>query len=405
MATEENKPQTKNNFSLDWLIGGVLTKLGDTFDRFTGRSWNPSSSLATSKLVEKLKFLLDSESQDLGRKGTFVPHIIKLKIQWDKFSTEAEEDLDKLRYELHAAAIDHINDRLYHTYAPLDIEIKTDYFTDGVKMLSSFGKFAENENDEVSINVTVPNMRVEDLLPDKKITINLGEKVENNVVDDDVFIARWFAKNKNQETNLNFTKNTRISVGRSKGNELSIDDSNVSSIHAALVLTGEKQLMVADTGSTNGTFIDGRRIAYGKAVMFEDDARLKFGTVEVTFERLATSVVEEEIEDIEASENNQIRQETQSVLETQAAIEIQDNELAQESLQPTEASINQNETELPKPDLTLNFTKRQVIKPITKETNLKSLEFEDDSGSKTEEKTETIDSSDVNLDKTQDWEI
>ncbi len=105
----------KKSFSLDWLVGGVLTKLGDTFDRFTGRGWNPSSSLATSELVEKLKFLLDSEVRDSDGKGKYVPHIIKLKMQWNKFSTEAEPQLKKLENELHAAAIDHINDRLYHT--------------------------------------------------------------------------------------------------------------------------------------------------------------------------------------------------------------------------------------------------------------------------------------------------
>ena len=39
--------------------------------------------------------------------------------------------------------------------------------------------------------------------------------------------------------------------------------------------------MVADTGSTNGTFINGERIAYGKAFVVKDGDKLKFGTVEV----------------------------------------------------------------------------------------------------------------------------
>ncbi|NNF00444.1 MAG: hypothetical protein HKN25_15605, partial [Pyrinomonadaceae bacterium] len=131
---EERKPQVKKSFSLDWLVQGVLTKVGDTFDRLTGRGWNPSSSLATSKLTEKIKFLLDQEAKDFGKDGKFVPHIIKLKIQWDKFSTDSEDDIELLEHELHSAAIDHINDRLYHTYAPIQIRIKTDYFTEGVQL-------------------------------------------------------------------------------------------------------------------------------------------------------------------------------------------------------------------------------------------------------------------------------
>ena len=56
--SEENN-SSKNKISIEWLMRGVLTKLGDTLDRLTGRRWTPSSSLATSELSEKLKKLLD----------------------------------------------------------------------------------------------------------------------------------------------------------------------------------------------------------------------------------------------------------------------------------------------------------------------------------------------------------
>ena len=42
--------------------------------------------------------------------------------------------------------------------------------------------------------------------------------------------------------------------------------------------------MVADTGSTNGTFISGKRIAYGKAFPVADGDKVKFGTVEVSID-------------------------------------------------------------------------------------------------------------------------
>ena len=51
----EQNNSAKKKLSLDWLMRGVLTKVGDTLDRLTGRRWNPSSSLATSELIEKLK--------------------------------------------------------------------------------------------------------------------------------------------------------------------------------------------------------------------------------------------------------------------------------------------------------------------------------------------------------------
>lgn len=386
----ENKAEANKNFSLDWLVGGVLTKLGDTFDRFTGRGWNPSSSLATSKLTEKLKFLLDSEVKDLGKDGKFVPHLIKLKIQWDKFSTDAEEDLDGLKYELQAAAIDHINDKLYHTYAPLDIEIKTDYFTDGVRMLASFGKFSENGEDvEAAVNVTVPNLKMDGLLTDNKITVNLSE--EKIQFEDDIFTARFETKGRSKETKLDFTANKRISVGRSAENALTIDDQSVSKIHAALVLGKEKQLMVADTGSTNGTFINGQRIAYGKASAFDDDAKIRFGTVEVAFERISGTPLEDEI----SAEAEEFVPETEANLPPTVA---SNNEMQVISeIKPTEANISVEKAEL-------HNIKSENMNMLPTEADIKISENAENTENfetiANEEKSELI-----NIDKTQDREI
>ena len=66
-------------------------------------------------------------------------------------------------------------------------------------------------------------------------------------------------------------------------NELALNDSSVSKIHAALTLNQQGTLLVADTGSTNGTFINGRRIAYGEARQIEDRDVVGFGDVEVRF--------------------------------------------------------------------------------------------------------------------------
>jgi pSer/pThr/pTyr-binding forkhead associated (FHA) protein len=77
----------------------------------------------------------------------------------------------------------------------------------------------------------------------------------------------------------------RISVGRGSDNDLYLNDKSVSKIHAALVMSREGTLMVADTGSTNGTYINGRRIAYGEARQIEDGDVVGFGNIEVRFRR------------------------------------------------------------------------------------------------------------------------
>jgi len=255
---------------------GVLTKLGDTFDRLTGRGWQPSSSLATSELIERLKKLLDSEVKIVLGEGKYVPHNIKLKMQWDKFSTDSGNAIASLENELLTAAVDHINDNLYHTYAPLKFEVKPDYFTEGVRLLASFETFAE-EPHEAELNVTIPAINVAGLLP-------AVPEAAPPVPNEQTFIAAFNTPGGPRNVKLVFGPNQRKSVGRTDENDLALDDQSVSKVHASLVVTHEGRLMVADTGSTNGTFVNSERISYGKAYPVTEADVVKFGEVDVRFE-------------------------------------------------------------------------------------------------------------------------
>src|SRR4029078_3526213 len=96
----DNVQSQKKNFTPDWFVQEALTKIGDMFDRLLGRGWKPSSSLATSELIERLKYLLDAEAREDSGHRRYVPHNIKLKMQWDKFATDSDESLKKLEAEL-----------------------------------------------------------------------------------------------------------------------------------------------------------------------------------------------------------------------------------------------------------------------------------------------------------------
>ena len=265
---------SKKGFSADWFLQGALTRIGDTFDKLTGRRWVPSSSLATSELIERMKKLLDSEAVNIPGKGVVVPHNIKLKMQWDKFSTDSDTSITKLENELLTAAADHINDSLYYTYAPLKLEVKPDYFTEGVTLFVSFDKFSGDEH-EAALNVTIPAINA------ISAPVNSNQVVATG---GEVFIARFELKGSRKDRRLEFSSNGRLSVGRAGSSDLMIDDTSVSKIHASLVIDAEHRLSVADTGSTNGTFINDERIAYGTAPKLAEGDRVKFGMVEVIFE-------------------------------------------------------------------------------------------------------------------------
>jgi pSer/pThr/pTyr-binding forkhead associated (FHA) protein len=95
-------------------------------------------------------------------------------------------------------------------------------------------------------------------------------------------VARVTQQSGTREVSLVFRPGgKRLNVGRASDNELTLNDASVSKIHAALLMTAEGTLLVADTGSTNGTYLNGRRIAYGESRVIEDGDVIGFGDVEV----------------------------------------------------------------------------------------------------------------------------
>jgi len=73
----------------------------------------------------------------------------------------------------------------------------------------------------------------------------------------------------------------RLSVGRTRDNDIAIDHTSVSKMHASLLLNSEGKLVIADTGSTNGTYLNDERIAYGKAIEIFEGDKVKFGAIDV----------------------------------------------------------------------------------------------------------------------------
>lgn len=346
----ENKTN-KDQGKADWFVFGIFAKIGDIFDKLTGRGWQSASSLTTSELSERLKSLLDSEVKDLGKQGKFVPHNIKLKMQWNKFSTDSEDALRKLEYEMLAAAIDHINDKLYHTYKPLKIEVKPDYFTEGIKFLASFGEFGEDDS-EAEVNITAPQLKTKDLIPEAVVTEEVSE----------TYIADYTIGDKRKTFELKFTTNKRrVSIGRTKENDLSIEDASISKIHAALVLNPQNMLLVADTGSTNGTFINGNRIAYGRAFPLGESDKIKFGTVEVFLRRVPkpTDFATKESYEVQSAPTEAFQLSPQPTVA--AALPMPNQNV--ENLVAVAPAIPQNkeliEAEIPKTEPAINFDKEE----------------------------------------------
>jgi len=250
------------------ILRRVLEGMGDVVDRRFGRTVEPRSGLTTSKLIDRMKKLIDERVRDEGRRGRIAPHHLILKVEWGTHSEAPPEILHDLKNEVLAAAIDHINDHRYRTLGAVTVEAEVDIFTTGISVDPTFGEFEED-------------LRRQD---EERRAKKGGMPIPSGapVMPDIQVIARITQQNGTREIPLIFKPGgKRLNVGRASDNELTLNDGSVSKIHAALLMTAEGTLLVADTGSTNGTYVNGRRIAYGESRLIEDGDVVGFGDVEV----------------------------------------------------------------------------------------------------------------------------
>lgn len=272
--TEELKPPKKKREEAlpERLLRRVFESMGDVVDRRFGRTVEPKSGLTTSTLIERMKKLIDERVRDEGRKGRIAPHYFKLKVEWGTHSEAPPEIIKDLEHEVLAAAIDHINDHRYRTLAPAKVDIEVDIFTTGISVDPTFGEFEEE------LRAEDEEKRAKKLEAPKRSPFEKVHEVP--------MIARITMRNQISEVPLSLTPGgKRLSVGRVSDNELPLNDTSVSKIHAALTLDPQGTLLIADTGSTNGTYINGRRIAYGEARQIEEGDVVGFGDVEVRFRK------------------------------------------------------------------------------------------------------------------------
>jgi hypothetical protein len=276
MDKPENKPQgaKRDEALVERLLRRVFDRVGAAVDRKLGREGDVQASFTTSRLIERMTRLIDERVRQDPRRGRIAPHLMRLKVEWGTHSEAPAEAIKELENEVLAAAIDHINDARLRTLAPVRVETVVDIFTSGITVDPDFGEFEEELKREDEERRRAAESKVD--VPTADIAAPKDVRV----------VARATVAGETVEVPLAVRPGgRRLNVGRATDSDLYLNHPSVSKIHASLLMNREGTLLVSDTGSTNGTFINGRRIAYGEARHLEDGDVVGFGDAEVRFRK------------------------------------------------------------------------------------------------------------------------
>jgi hypothetical protein len=130
-------------------------------------------------------------------------------------------------------------------------------------------------------------------------------KKKNGVIDESALsrlISRKMGNHKHQETPQGNVSNTSTqlrpiagnlpvfditqiesTLGRSRSASFHLDDAQVSGKHLTLVLNEQGSVIVKDLGSTNGTYIEGRKLKSNQAYILNRGERLVIGSEDVIY--------------------------------------------------------------------------------------------------------------------------
>jgi hypothetical protein len=273
-SEKKDGPKKRDEAMVERLLRRVFDRVGAVVDQKLGRAGDPQANFTTTRLIERMqRLIMERSREDPKRGGRIAPHSMKLKVEWGTHSEAPTDSIKELEHEVLAAAIDFINDSRLRTLAPVEVETVVDIFTSGIAVDPTYGEFEEE-------------LKREDEERRRKEAGELPIPQAQLKPQDKQVAARVTIAGETEEVAIAFRPGgRRVNVGRASDSDLSLPHPSVSKIHAALQMNREGTLLVTDTGSTNGTFINGRRLAYGEARTVEDGDVVAFGDVEVRFRR------------------------------------------------------------------------------------------------------------------------
>jgi len=190
------------------------------------------------------------------------PNLIELRYDYETYTRMGASRREFLQREMDASVYEYIYNRRYATLGEVQVRIAYDAFTRGLEIKTGFGK-------------PIPAV-VSQNAPDGEATAT--DRAKGGTIE---VVLQIEAASRNPRTRVTSGAEP-AGIGRNSANALIIDDSTVSNFHAALTLSANGNLALADRASSNGTYVNDVALETGGRCVVRDGDRLKFGDVEAT---------------------------------------------------------------------------------------------------------------------------
>ena len=231
---------------VEFFLRRLFERIGGAFDFALRRPMNAQPRTDLTALVPPIERAIEERlRQDGGQ--VIAPNLIELRYDFETYSSLTPTRIKFLERELAATVFEYINNRRYRIQGAVKAKITFDVFT---PRLTVKANFADEQAEEAQPAPHSCRLKLKGSSLELKSQLSSG--------------------------------GDRANVGRSRDNQMVIDDVTVSNFHAAFTVGSNGVLWLTDLGSSNGTYVNGVRLNSGEKASVRSGDRLRIGDVELT---------------------------------------------------------------------------------------------------------------------------
>ena len=217
----------------------VLERLGSKLDaKLTTDDQRALSLRKIGDLTAKIERLIESslEEDDRGVRRV-APNRFSVLFTYEETSTVSTEYIQAMGSELTPLVAEYINNRRYATRGPVVVEMGRDLFTKETVVKGDFESGATKPGKESEGQASGADSSVISLSSADGRSYRIEVKREG----------------------------APAYIGRAAGNAIRIDDPSISRLHCSISLRAGGNVIIADVGSANGTYVNDRLLGADEA--------------------------------------------------------------------------------------------------------------------------------------------
>ena len=240
----------------------ILERLGSNVDsKLASKDQSSLNPHHIGELASRIERVIEAELKaDEQGVRRIAPNRFKVLFTYEETSKLTPQYIEAVGKELTGTVFEYINNRRYTTRGPVEVTADRDLFSKNTVVKATFDGDSEQQ-------VEAPKSGTIRSAGSKRIIFVSGE-------------GRRYDVDLKAEGAPAF-------IGRAAENVVRIDDTSVSRLHSSISLRSDSNVVVADVGSANGTFVNDQLLARDEARTLKEGDVVQVGEFKLTVSQIS----------------------------------------------------------------------------------------------------------------------